>query len=84
MSDEIDQDRNYEQLADEFDLEQFAPGEDSINLGDVCEYLQSVGIPLDEIEDNETDMFLDGINEYLKLRGMVLREDHTQVFLDKY
>lgn len=80
MSDEIDQDRNYEEIADEFDLEQFSPNEESINLGSIDEALENLGIPIDE-QDEYT---IDSINEFLEPRGMQLDEDHTQLFLTKY
>ena len=73
-------DMKYEQIADEFDLEQFEPNEESINLGSADQFLESVGIPLDE-QDEYT---IGEINVFLEMRGMIIIEDHTQLFLHKY
>jgi hypothetical protein len=70
---------NYEAIADEFDLEQFALDEDSIPLGSTDEFLESVGIAIQD-QDEYT---IGEINVFLELRGMRIIEDHTQLFLHK-
>ena len=73
-------DKQFEAIADQFDLEQFEPNEESINLGSADQFLESVGIPLDE-QDEYT---IGEINVFLEMRGMIIIEDHTQAFLHKY
>jgi hypothetical protein len=73
-------DKQFEAIADQFDLEQFEPNEESINLGSIDEALENLGISIDE----QNEYTIDEINMFLEPRGMQLDEDHTQLFLTKY